>query len=989
MQKNLMSPQLSIATAGREFRMTIDFTTIEEKWQKRWSDAHLHDSNADPSKPHFFMIFAYPGVTGYLHVGHMRGYTISDAICRYKRMSGFNVLFPVGTHATGNGAIAFAKRVERRDEKTIGILKDNGCSETEINRLHNPLEVVRFFNEVYLNDYWKRFGFLSDWRRFTCTINPDYQKFIEWQMLKLHEKGLLIQKPYFAPSCPEHGPVAIDASETDLQKGGTAELVEYTALKFKYGDKFLLAATLRPETIFGLTNFWVRPGAEYVVAKVSGERWILSREGAEKLKFQKDDIVIEGQISADDLIGSNCTAPHTGKKIPILPSVLVDPNVGTGLVMSVPSDAPYDWMGLVDLRDHPEKLEGTKVPKGLVDSIEPIPIIVTPGWGPLPAVEICTKMGIKELSDPKLEEATQEIYKSGFHKGTMSKAAGEYAGRPVESAKDEIKTLLLEEGLADVYMDLSEEVVCRCGKKVSVKKIPDQWFIDYSNGKLTEASKEHAKTMSIFPSEYYDNIQPILEWFRERACVRQGNWLGTRFPLDRKWIVEAIADSTLYPIYYIISPYANSGAVRPESMNESFFDFVLCGKGDAGEVAKKTDIPEELLQTIKGDVDYWYPLDINLGGKEHMTVHFPVFLMNHVGLLPQKHWPKGIIVNWYITGSGGKISKSKGGAQPIPGAAAQFGVDPMRLFYAHIASLYVDVAWEDEQVENYRSRLLKIESFISELLSTICAPETARARSRIDDWLLSRTNERLARMREAMESYDVRSFANIAYFEIPSDLRWYLRRGGGYEETVISVVEAWVKAMTPITPHFAEELWEGLKKNGLVSAEGFPVPLPEWSDKSVGAEEDYLHSVSEDIGEILKVTGIKPNNIVLTVAPDWKQKAMDIVVRMVRQGKRDMGVAIKEAMALPLEPKDKQEVPKFVKTAMTDLSKVGEEDIRRFETGIDELRILESASAYLATEFAGDYGTNIIVQKAGVEGIYDPAGKSRVARPRKPSIFVD
>lgn len=72
--------------------MTIDFTTIEEKWQRRWADARLYDSNADPSKPHFFMIFAYPGVTGYLHVGHMRGYTISDAICRYKRMNGFNLL---------------------------------------------------------------------------------------------------------------------------------------------------------------------------------------------------------------------------------------------------------------------------------------------------------------------------------------------------------------------------------------------------------------------------------------------------------------------------------------------------------------------------------------------------------------------------------------------------------------------------------------------------------------------------------------------------------------------------------------------------------------------------------------------------------------------------------------------------------------------------------------------------------------------------------
>jgi len=890
------------------------------------------------------------------------------------------VLFPVGTHATGNGAIAFAKKIERRDEKTIGILKDNGCSDAEIGKLSEPSEVVRFFNEIYINDYWKRFGFLSDWRRFTSTINPDYQKFIEWQMLKLHENGLLIQKPYYAPSCPEHGPVAIDASETDLQKGGNAELVEYTALKFRFGDKFLLAATLRPETIFGLTNFWVRPGAEYVVASVSGERWVLSKEGAEKLMFQRDDVVIEGAISTKEMIGSTCIAPHTGKEIMILPSELVDPGVGTGLVMSVPSDAPYDWMGIVDLRTHPEKLEGTKVSKEIVDSMEPIPIIVTPGWGPLPAVEICQKLGIRALSDPKLEEATQEIYKSGFHKGTMAKAAGEYAGRPVDIAKNEVRQLLIKKGMAEIYYDLSEEVVCRCGKKVSVKKIPDQWFIDYANPKLTEMSKAHAKKMSIFPSEYYGNVQPILEWFRERACVRQGNWLGTRFPLDSKWIVEAIADSTLYPAYYLISLYANSGAIKPENMGETFFDFVFSGKGEPDKVSKEIGISEELLLKIKRDVDYWYPLDINLGGKEHMTVHFPVFIMNHVGLLPEKQWPKGIIVNWYITGAGGKISKSKGGAQPIPGAAMEFGVDPMRLFYAHIASLYVDVAWEDDKVYNYKSRLLKIDSFFDEIMAT---PE--RPKGRIDDWLLSQLNERITRINEAMTVYDLRSFSNEAYFELPSDFRWYLRRGGGAKETIRAAMEVLVKAMAPITPHLAEELWGRLGNKSLVSASEFPKVRAEWSDKSAGAEEDYLREVSADVGEILKVTGIKPNKIVLTVSADWKQSAQKIALECIRQGKRDVGEVIKKVIALPLQPNERQEAPKFVKTCMTDLSKVGEDVISRFEADVDEIGVLSSAKSFLAAE----YGAEFVVQKAGVEGIYDPAGKSKVSKPRKPSIFVE
>jgi len=140
--------------------MALDFSSMEGKWQKAWYDARINESEPAPGTKKFFMIFAYPGVTGYLHVGHMRGYTVSDAIVRHKMMTGHRVLFPVGTHATGNGAISFARKVERGDPATMDILRSNGCPDETLDRLTDPVEVVRFFNEVYVNDYWKRFGFM-------------------------------------------------------------------------------------------------------------------------------------------------------------------------------------------------------------------------------------------------------------------------------------------------------------------------------------------------------------------------------------------------------------------------------------------------------------------------------------------------------------------------------------------------------------------------------------------------------------------------------------------------------------------------------------------------------------------------------------------------------------------------------------------------------------------------------------------------------------
>jgi len=960
--------------------MALDFSAIETKWQRAWYDARINESNPRPGQKKFFMIFAYPGVTGYMHVGHMRGYTVSDAIVRYKRMTGHNVLFPVGTHATGNGAISFARKVERGDQATIDILRANGCPEETIATLKDPLKVVEFFNRVYVNDYWKRFGFLSDWRRFTCTIYPDYSRFIEWQMRKLMAEGLLIQKPYYAPACPEHGPVAIDPSETDILKGGNAEMLEYTLLKFELEDgRKLVAATLRPETVFGLTNFWVNPEVEYVDVKVGDEVWVMSRPAAEKLAYQKDGVEVVGAADGASLMGRRCEAPYTGKMIAIFPSTLCDPDVGTGLVMSVPSDAPVDWIGLVELRRDRDQMASYGITDQMLDEAAPIPIIDTPGWGPLPAVEITEKMGISSLSDPKLDEATKEVYKSGFHRGVMNSRCGPFEGEPVERAKDRVKEEMVASGQGDVFHELSEEVLCRCSARVFVKRIPDQWFIDYANPGLTERSKEHALTMKILPREYHENIQGVLGWYRERACVRMGNWLGTRFPFDEKWIVEAIADSTLYPAYYVVSRFANEGLIGPEGMNESFFDHVLLGRGEPGQVRADTGISEETLASIRSEFEYWYPLDINLGGKEHMTVHFPVFLMNHVAVLRPPHWPRGIVVNWYITGTGGKMSKSKGGAQPIPDAAARFGVDAMRLYYAHIASLYVDVGWEDEAVEGYRARLERVASTVRSLSETEGDEECDA-----DGWLAARMETRLDRLHRHMEDYDLRSYANDVYFEIPQDFRWYARRGGRNAAVVRSALRFWVAMMAPVTPHLAEELWESLGEEPFVStatlrpADVTPQVLAE------EAKERLLETLMADIGEILKVTGMTPKRIVVMTSPKWKS---DMLAEALAQqgGKLDMPALIKAAMARPLTDGAKKEVPGYAKDLAKTLSQSSEDERGRMARPVNEFEVISRGRRFLESHF----GCEVSVFEADDPNRTDPKGRARFAKPGRPAIFVE
>lgn len=961
--------------------MAFDYGKMEEKWQARWIDAGLNKAERQEGKPKFMSIFAYPGVTGYLHVGHLRGYTYVDAIGRYKRMTGYNVMFPVGTHATGNGGISLATKIGRKDEKTIDYLLRNGCPEAKIDELNDPMSVVEFFNGVYQNEYWKRFGFLADWRRFTCTLYADYGKFIQWQFMKLKEAGLLIQKPYYASVCPGCGPVAVDPSETDISKGGKAETQEYTLLKFKHGDEFLIAATLRPETVYGQVCFWVNPEVEYKRVTKDGETWIVSPQAAEKLQLQKDGVEVTGSIPGSDMIGWMCEAPMIHREIPVFPATFCDPDVGTGLVTSVPSDAPDDWISLEEVKKNPELKDKYGLSQELIDSVVPISIIEMKGYGDFPAKDMIDRLGIERPGDPKLVDAKKQVYKDGYHMGRMKPICGEFAGMRVEEAKDKMKQAMIDAGEAELFFDLTEEVVCRCGKRVHIKRIDDQWFINYADKDLTERASEHCRTMDINPSEYSENVHGVLDWFRERACVRQGNWLGTKFPYDDRWIIEAISDSTLYPIYYIISIYANDGRIKPEQMTEAFFDYVILGKGTASEVSDSTGMTSDIVEEIRKDVLYWYPLDMNLGGKEHMTVHFPTFLFNHVAILPEEMWPRGITVNWYVTGKNSdKISKSKGGAQPIPGAAAKFGVDAMRLYYAHVASMFVDVEWSEDTVMTYRQRVDRIMGAIQDLVESDLTGE----RGTIDDWLLSRFHSNIASIRKVMEKNDLRQMATIVYFDMLNDMRWYTRRGGCCKETVMEALSIWIQCMMPITPHTAEELWEIAGFEGLVSAG--QLPEPDSSKVSMSAEygETFIRDVMSDITEIRKIAGIEPTKLVLYTSAQWKRDVMSFGLEMLREGKLTVPDLTKRCMS-------EESIKKNGKAASELAKKVAVEFVRStpeakapiIET--DETGLLSAAIGFLSDET----GLPVEVYSADAEGIYDPQNKARQAVPGRPAIYLE
>ncbi len=938
--------------------MVLDWNHLQQKWQKQWADAGLGKAAADKNKEKFFMIFAYPGISGFLHVGHMRGFSYTDAICRYERLKGKEVLFPVGTHASGNQAISFANKVKNNDEDWIKYLLNNGCPKNKIKELASPEKIIEYFNQVYVNDYWKKFGFICDWNRFICTTYPDYEKFIQWQFKKLQQHDLLTQKPYFATACVVHGPVAVDPSETDLSKGGNAEKNEYTLLKFKLEDDYLVAATLRPETIFGQTNLWINPEMQYVRVEVEDETWILSREAAEKLQHQKDDVLLKEDIQASELLGKYAAAAGIGREIIILPATFVDPHVGTGIVTSVPGDAPYDYVALRTLQENEPLCKAYGLDPKEIKKIGLYPIIKTKGFQEFPAKEIVEKLNIRSLSDPKLEDATKEVYKAGHHSGIMTSLCGKYAGKSVEEAKELVKAELIESGKGDVFHDLNEEVLCRCGNKVVIKRIDDQWFIRYSDAELTRKSKEHAGSMNVYPREYKENLPSILDWFSDRACTRLGNWMGSSFPFDEQWTIEPISDSTLYPAYYIVSGFINDGTISLQDLTEEFFDYVFLGQGEG----------KRKWEPIRKEFEYFYPLDLNLGGKEHQTVHFPVFIMNHVGILPQDKWPKGILVNWWVTGKGGKISKSKGGAEPIPQAMEKYGVDAMRLYYAHIGSPHVDVVWTEEMVLNYKNALERIHALTEDLRKV-----DGKNKS-IDNWLWSRMHEHIKGCGRAMETYNLRELASTVYYAIYDDLKWYLRRGGENRKTVSEVMDMWAKLMNPITPHLSEEVNDS---EGLVSASRWPKADEEKISKKAEAGEELVRTAMEGMRNVLLLAKLsQPKRFTLFVAERWLYGLVAMVAKEINVT-RNTGEIMKRVLEEEEMKAKGKEISRVVISLVKDVTK-----IPSFVTSQgDETAVLYEAKKSLEKEF------NCDVQIICAEDSDHPKAKS--ALPGKVGILAE
>ncbi len=952
-------------------------------WQEAWNREGLSRGRHVPGHSKFYAVVAYPGPSGFFHVGHLRGYAYADPLHRYHRMLGEEVLFPFGVHASGLPAVAWSRKVKDRDPTTVEQLEEHDVPRSEWAALEDPEYAARFLGREYLR-VLRRLGVLVDESTYLTTVDDDYRAFIRWQFHCLKATDSLVQGTYFASVCPVCGPVAVDPAETDLSRGGDAEVLQYTTVPFRLDDgRQLLAATLRPETIYGVTNLWLSPVEELVVWHLGSGSFLVSRTGAERLVEQYGGRVGH-PVPNEELAGRLVSVPLRDAKVRIFTSSIVDAKIGTGVVMSVPAHAPADAAALAELAPTDRERIGT--PPVLIEvaggaSLTASEQALTAGNG-TPAEKALRAVGARGLSDPeKVDEATDRLYRLEFARGRM--VVPDLSGASVREARELVAARLKERGDSFDLREFSKPVVCRNGHEVVIRRVPDQWFLRYGDSEWKARTKEVAARATIVPPDYARDLPGILDWFADRPCARKGPWLGTPFPLDPSWVIEPIADSTLYMAYFVVRRFVADGRLTVAQLTVPFLDYVFRGQGPG-----EPTVDRSVHDAVRAEFLYWYPLDLNIGGKEHKRVHFPVFLFTHARLLDDAIQPRGILEHGWITSEGGaKISKKELSAKtragrripPIDVALAQWGPDPLRLFYVVAASPAQDFEWNAGAVDSAASRLADVERLVKGTVGSGDGPPE------LDAWLTSRFHDLVARFHEAFRSFDLRSAAEIVYAEIPATLRRYYSRGATASAATDRLGRAWVRMLSPITPHLAEELAGGWFE-GLVAAQRLPEPGEFARSPTAEAREAFLERVEDDLGAVLRPVLDRgepvPEVAIFYVASPWKAPVERWLVEGLERGSlpsiRDV---MERAAGHPEVAAHRPEIPRYVERVSAALRS----EPKAPAPSVNETETLKDAEGYLVRRFGF---RSIFVLPEDEAGSEDPLGRRDRARPGRPAFYL-
>jgi leucyl-tRNA synthetase len=742
---------------------------IEAKWQKRWAEARVFESEADPFKPKYYVLEMLPYPSGTLHMGHMRNYAIGDVVARVKRMRGFNVLHPMGWDAFGLPAENAA-------------IKNNTHPRTWTNK-----------NIAEFQKVLRRFGFSYDWRREISTCEPEYYRWNQWFFLRMLERGLAYRKKSRVNWCPKcctvlaneqvvnggycwrHEDTLVESREIeqwflkttayseqlldDLKEleGGWPERVilmqrnwigksQGAKVKFAVADvagaEPVEVFTTRIDTIYGATAVILAPAHPLVAKLLNGS----PQETAAKpilAKMRQTSVKTEDLATMEKegfFTGRYAVNPFSGEKAPIWVGNFVLMEYGTGAIMAVPA---HDQRDLDFCRKY-----------GL-----PVRVVVQPLDG-------------EQLSEKKMTAAFDE------HMLGKLVNSGPFDGLLPEEAIRKMTAFAEQKGF---------------GRGETIFRLKD-WGISRQR--------------------YWGTPIPVVHCEKDGMVPVPEKDLPVLLPPNPK--LTGMGESPLASTPEFVNttcPKCGGPARRETDTMDTFVD-------SSWYFYRYCDPQNDKAPYDSSKVAYWFPIDQYIGGITHAILHllysrFWCKVMRDMGLIHHNEPAARLFTQGMVQKGGVAMSKSRGNVVGAIDMAEKYGADTGRLYTLFAAPPEKDLEWSEESIEGSWRFLNRVYRLVEKHASSL----RAVGNWNLDPKGMNEGERELIRltyntMRRVTQDFETRWHFNSAIAQI-MELTNEIYALEPLEQNVRpeirkEVLQILTHLLAPMTPHLSEELWEML-----------------------------------------------------------------------------------------------------------------------------------------------------------------------------------
>jgi len=764
---------------------------IEERWYKQWETAGYFEPSNE-GKPYCIMI-PPPNVTGTLHMGHAFQDTIMDTLIRYHRMQGHNTLWQPGTDHAG---IATQMVVERQ-------LEAEGISRHDLGR-EAFLEKVWEWKEKSgntISNQLRRMGSSLDWESERFTMDEGLSEAVIEVFVSLHSEGLIFRGKRLVNWDPVLHTAVSDLEVISEEENGYLWHFRYPLAD---GKGYLTVATTRPETMLGDAAVAVHPDDE--------------RYG--------------------HLIGQMVSLPLSGRHIPIIADEYVDPEFGSGCVKITPA---HDFNDYEVWSRH--KAELGNIPHGGLINIFTVDAHIKASAGDDLA------FGHKAVHKPGTEGSTSDA-------DTYTLLPEKYRGMDRFAARKAIVADLDALGLLEKIAD-HKLMVPRGDRSGQVIEpyLTDQWFVKTAplakpaieaveDGRIKFIPENWSKT-------YFEWMNNIQDW-----CISRQLWWGHRIPA---WYGE---DGSIYVAHNELEARekynipATEQLIQDPDVLDTWFSSALWPFSTLGwpndPNALKTFYPGNVLVTGFDIIFFWVARMIMMGIKFAGDVPFrevyihglirdqdgqkmskskgnvldPLDLIDGIKLEPLVEKRTGGLMQPALRP---KIEKST--RQQFPNGIPEFGTDALRFTFAALASNGRDVRFDLNRISGYRNFCNKIWNATRYALMNTegnvdCATGQTIDPAKLslpDRWILSRLGKTVGEVQRHIEAYRLDLAAKDLYeFTWNEYCDWYLELSKPIlqddelsesekaltRNTLITVLEALLRCLHPITPFITEEIWQ-------------------------------------------------------------------------------------------------------------------------------------------------------------------------------------